>query len=317
MKKLLLLVLCLLCCGAHAEGYNSFADDFLNAGRFDNIAWDGEYVYWLYTPDSLEWTSPPESLYRMKPGEGEAQLLLEGGSELYISGVRNTGVRLLLTVADDLYGDTRPAQINFDGSGYEELPGSIGGVVPGGDAVYNSADGGICKIPLDSMEAELIYSYPADILSQTPRITQFADGKLYFVTDAHDWYELDAESGRVRKFLHLRGDGFVLDGMFYIGDYDAQDGTWRYDLSTGERVQVSELVYGFWQGQGGFVRAVGAGSENWFEGAVFDFSKLEGSLEDVRVASCNANFEYIVDGRLLYHDRQNNRMLWREGSLAE
>jgi len=317
MKRMfsLLLALVLLAGGALAEGYNSFMDDPKNLGFFDQFAWDGLYAYWLHTPDDGSWADPPANLYRMIPGGMEAELLLEGREDLYIYDMQNIGDRLLLSVADSQNGPTHPALINFDGSGYEALPGNIGSVVLGDGVLYNSVDGGIYKIPLDSMKPERIYKYPKEVLKDYPRITQYADGKIYFTTDTHDWYELDIRSGKARKFLHIRGNGFVMNGMFYISDYDALDGTWKYDISTGNRMKISETVYDFKQGCGSLVRATGDDAESWFQGAIFDFSRIADDLESAKVAECDENYEFIIDGRLLHYDWQKNRVDWSEGSI--
>ena len=326
MKRvcLALLALVLLTGGALAEGYNSFTDDYRNLGIFDSFAWDGLYVYWLHTPDDGSWADPPANLYRMIPGGLEAKLLLEGREDLYIYDMLNIKDRLLLSVADGKSDQTHPALINYDGSGYEVLPGNIGSVVTGDidslvpdeNVIYNSVDGGIYEIPREGMKPKCIYKYPKDVLKDNPRITQYADGKLYFVTDAHDWYELDIQAGKAHKFARIRGNGFVLDGMFYISDYDALDGTWKYDISTGNRVKISDIIYDFKQGSGSFVRATGDDAESWFQGAVFDFSKLTDDLEAAKVGACDENHEYIINGKLLCYDWQKNRVDWSKNTIG-
>lgn len=318
MKRvfLVLLVMVLFAGGAMAEGYNSFTDDYKNMGFFDHFAWDGLYVYWLHTPDNGSWADPPANLYRMIPGGFEAELLVEGREDLYIYDIMNIGEKLLLFVADGRSGDTRPSIINFDGSGYKLLGGNVGSVVLGDGVLYNSADGGIYEISLESMKPKLIYKYPKAVLADLPRITQCADGKLYFATDAHDWYELDLKSGKARKFLKIRGNGFVLDGMFYVSDYDKLDGTWKYDISTGNRVKVSDAIYDFKQGYGSFVRATGDDTDSWFQGAIFDFAKMDGDLEAARVGDCDENYEFIVNGKLLRYDWQKNRVDWSDNPVS-
>lgn len=317
MKRicLILLALVLLSSGAVAEGYNSFLDDTKNLGVFDQFAWDGLYAYWLHTPDDGSWADPPANLYRMIPGGPEAELLLEGREDLYIYDILNIGEKLLLSVAEKGGGQTHPALINFDGSGYKVLSGNIGSAVLGEKVIYNSADGGIYQISLETMKPKRIYKYPKDVLEDNPRITQCADGKLYYATDAHDWYELDLKSGKARKFAHIRGNGFVLDGMFYVSDYDALDGTWKYDIATGNRVKISETVYDFEQGSGSLVRATGDDADSWFQGAVFDFSKLEGDLEAARVGECDENYDYMIGGRFLHYDWRKNRVDWSQTSI--
>ena len=318
MKRiiLILLVLALLAGSAFAEGYNSFTDDSRNLGLFDHFAWDGLYAYWLHTPDDGSWADPPANLYRMIPGGMEAQLLLEGREDFYIYDMLNIGDKLLLSVADSGNGQTHPALINFDGSGYKALAGNIGSTVLAEDRVYNSADGGIYEIPLDSMKPKRIYKYPKDVLKDNPRITQCADGKIYFVTDTHDWYELDIKSGKARRFLRMRGNGFALDGMFYISDYDALDGTWKYDISTGNRVKISDTIYDFEQGSGNYVRATGDDPDSWFQGAIFDFSRLDGSLDAAKVGECDEYYEYMIGDRLLRYDWKKNRVNWSETTIG-
>lgn len=312
---LILLALALLFGGAAAEGYNSFMDDAKNLGMFDHFAWDGLYVYWLHTPDDGSWADPPSNLYRMIPGGMEAEMLLEGREDFYIYDILNIGDRLLLSVADRGNGQTHPVLMNFDGSGYKELPGNIGSAVMGEGVIYNSADGGIYEIPLESMRPKCIYKYPREVLEDLPRITQCADGKIYFVTDAFDWFELDLKSGKARKFLHIRGNGFVLDGMFYVSDYDALDGTWKYDIATGNRVKISDTIYDFEQGSGSLVRATGDDADSWFQGSIFDFSHPADKLEEKKIAECDENYEFIIDGRLLRYDWQKNRVDWSGGAL--
>lgn len=312
MKRMFLILLALAILGgaAHGEGYNSFMDDFGNLGFFDQFAWDGLYAYWLHTPDDGSWADPPSNLYRMIPGGMEPELLLEGREDFYIYDILNIGEKLLLSVAEKGGGETHPALINFDGSGYKDLPGNIGSTVLGDGVIYNSADGGIYEIPLKTMKPKRIYKYPKNVLQDNPRITQCADGKMYFVTDVHDWYELDIKSGKARKFLHIRGNGFVLNGMFYISDYDKLDGTWKYDISTGNRVKVSEKVYDFEQGSGTLIRATGDDPDSWFQGAIFDFSKLTDDLEAVKTADCDENYEFIVGEKILRYDWKKNRVDW-------
>lgn len=312
MKRILAaaIVLILIAGNALAAGYNSFMDDPGNAGRFDNVAWDGEYVYWLHTPDDGSWADPPANLYRMVPGEGEAEMLLQGREDLYIYSMLNIGGRLLLSVADEGGGGTHPVLLNFDGGSFEALPGNIGSVVVGEGVLYNSADGAVYEIPLDTMKPKVIYKYAKAVLRDNPVLCQYADGKLYFVTDTHDWYELDLERKKARQFLSIRGSGFVWDGMFYVSDFDALDGSWKYDISSGSRVKISDAIYDFLQGSGSFVRATGDDADSWFQGCVFDFAKLEGDLEAAHIAECGEYRDYIINGRILHHDWENNRMEW-------
>lgn len=312
MKRICLIMLAIALLGgaAFAEGYNSFMDDSDNLGIFDQFAWDGLYAYWLHTPDDGSWAEPCANLYRMIPGGMEAELLLEGREDLYIYDMLNIGEKLLLAVADSQNGQTHPALINFDGSGYKALPGNIGGTVLGDGVIYNSADGGIYEIPLDSMKPKCIYKYPKNVLEDNPWLTQYTDGKLYFTTDTHDWYELDIQSGKAQKFLNIRGNGFVLDGMFYVSDFDLRDGTWKYDISTGNRVKISETIYDFKQGCGSLVRATGDNPDSWFQGTVFDFSKLTDDLEAVKAGTCDENHEFIIGNRFLRYDWKKNRVDW-------
>lgn len=313
---LILLALVLLSGGATAEGYNSFTDDYRKLGIFDQFVWDGLYVYWLRTPNNDSWTEPPANLYRMVPGGLEAELLLEGREDLYIYGLLNIKDRLLLSVANEKDGQTHPALINFDGSGYQVLPGNIGSVVTGDidslvpdeNVIYNSVDGSIYEIPLDSMKPRRIYKYPKDVLNDNPRIIQCVDGKLYFGTDTHEWYELDIQSGMARRFAQIRGNGFVMDGMFYVADFDTSDGTWKYDISTGNRMKLSDTVYDFKQGMGGIIRAMGDAADGWFQGVLFDFSYLKNDLEEVKILEWDENYTYIAGNKFIYYDWQKNRV---------
>lgn len=319
MKRVFLILLILVLLGGVGigEGYNSFMDDVGNLDFFELFSWDGLYVYWLHTPDDGSWADPPANLYRMIPGGMEAELLLEGREDFYIYDILNIGEKLLLSVADKGGGETHPALINFDGSGYQDLPGNIGSVVLGDGVIYNGVDDGIYEIPLDSMNPRRIYKYPKDVLKDNPRITQCADGKMYFVTDAYDWYELDLKSGKARNFLHVRGNGFVLDCMFYISDFDAADGTWRYDISTGNRVKVSEVVYDFKQGLGCLIRATGDAKDSWFQNVLFDFSYLKDDLEETRVLEWSENNAYIAGNKFIRYDWQKNRVDWFKTSIDE
>lgn len=309
MKRMLLILLALVLLGGAAlgEAYNSFMDDFGNLGFFDQFAWDGLYAYWLHTPDDGSWADPPANLYRMIPGGMEPELLLEGREDFYIYDILNIGEKLLLSVAEKGGGETHPVLLNFDGSGYKALPGNIGSVVLGDGVIYNSVDEGIYEIPLDSMKPKMIWPY---MLEENARLVQYADGKLYSVNDSHVWFELKVGSNKAKKIARVRGNGFVLDGMFYISDYDKLDGTWKYDISTGNRVKISEKVYDFEQGCGSLVRATGDDPDSWFQGAIFDFSKLTDDLEAVKTADCDENYEFIVGEKILRYDWKKNRVDW-------
>lgn len=316
MKRILLILLTLAMLGgaAFAQGYNSFTDDDKNLGFFDQFAWDGLYAYWLHTPDDGSWADPPANLYRMIPGSLEAELLLEGREDLYIYNILNIGDKLLLSVADEGSGDTHPALINFDGSGYQALPGNIGSVVLGDGVLYNSVHDGLYEIPLDTMKPKMIYPYMygKGVFEETPRLVQYADGKLYLVSEdeAYTWYELKPGNNKMYKIAQIRGNGFVLDGMFYISDFDKLDGTWKYDISTGNRMKISEKVYDFKQGSGTLIRATGDDPDSWFQGAIFDFSKLTDDLEAVKTANCDENYEFIAGDKILRYDWKKNRADW-------
>jgi len=300
-----------------ADSYNSFMDDSKNAGIYDQFAWDGEYVYWLHTPNDGSWANPPANLYRMVPGSGEAQLLLEGSEDLYIHSMLNIGDSLLLSVSEEIDAQSHPALINFDGSDFRMLPGNIGSVVPGEGAIYNCADGEIYRISLKDMKPKRIYKFPANLLDKNPVLKQYADGKLYYSTEEHAWYEFDVRSGKVIKIAEIRGEGFVLDGMLYISDLDAMDGTWRYDISSGNRVQVSERIYNFQQGSGSTVLAVGDDPDSWFQGVLFDFSAPVTNLEEVRTDTCDEYYDVLLDGRILHYNWQKNRVDWKENLVGE
>lgn len=317
MKRMMLILLALVLSvgGAFAQGYNSFTDDSKNMGPFSHFAWDGLYAYWLHTPDDGSWADPPANLYRMIPGGAEAELLLEGREDLYIYDLVNIGEKLLLSVAEKGGGETHPALINFDGSGYQVLPGNIGSVALGDGVLYNSVEDGIYEIPLDTMKPRMILGY---VLEEIPRLVQYADGKLYLVSDEepYTWYELKPGSSKMFKIAQVRGTGFVMDGMLYISDYDKLDGTWKYDVSTGNRVKISDSIYAFEQGYGSFIRATGDDADSWFQGAIFDFAKLTDDLEAVKVGECDENYEFIVNGRLLRYDWQKNRVDWSGNKIT-
>lgn len=314
MKRIciMLLVLCLLAGAALAEGYNSFMDDSMNAGRYDHFAWDGEYVYWLKAPEGDDWVEAPANVYRMRPGDDGAEMILQGRDDLWIYGLLNIGDCLLLSVADQASGETCPALLDFDGGECRELSGSIGSVVMGVNAVYNSTDDGIYRIPLKNMKPRRIFEYPAELLAFNPVLEQYADGKLYIGTEEPAKYELDLDSGKLRRIAEVRGDGFVMDGMLYIADYDALDGTWQYDISTGNRVRISERTYSFKQGSGHMVRANGDDAESWFQGAVYDWSGLENGMEAAKIQDCSEKYDLLLGGRMLHYDWEQNRVDWAD-----
>ena len=69
------------------------------------------------------------------------------------------------------------------------------------------------------------------------------------------------------------------------------------------------------QGSGSLVRATGDDADSWFQGAVFDFSKLEDDLEAVRVGECDENYDYMIGGRFLHYDWRKNRVDWSQTSI--
>lgn len=316
MKRLctmLLAVLLLLSCSTWAEEYNSFMDDPNNSGFNGQFAWDGEYVYWLHTPVDPAWENQSASLYRMRPGEKEAYLLLEGKAEAQIHGLLNIGDALLLSIEKEgSNGVCTPALLDFDGGNYRELSGNIGGTVRTPDAIYNSVDGCIYRISLKTMKPKRIYRYPEKLLKYNPVLRQYVDGKLYFSTEEHAVYEVNAGGGKAREIARVRGDGFILNGMLYIADYDAGSGTWCYDLSAGTREKISDIIYTFHQGADGFVKASEQKNGN---GVIFDFLWLTDSLDGVRMGACDANYDVLLGGRLLRYDWEKNYVDWSDDPL--
>lgn len=305
-----------------AAEYNSFMHDDCNAGRFDHFAWIDGYVYWLHAPDdSLDWAEVPANLYRMRPGEGEAEIILRGGEDRWIYGVLAIGDRLLLSVANENLGKTHPALVNADGSGYKKLPGNIGSVVLYAGTIYNSVDGGIYEIDPDTMKPERIYSYPAEIAGDNPTLVQKEGLRLIFVTDSFDWYQLDLQFGELRRIAQMRGDGFMLEYKFYIGDYD-RGGTYRYDLRGG-REKISDQTYMFLQGDGNYVRALR--QDGVFEfglgaapaGMIFNMNWLWDDLESALVGACNAYGDFLLGGQLYHYDAVENRVELSAEPVAE
>jgi hypothetical protein len=229
MKHMLLILLLLMLLGGTvlAEGYNSFMDDSKNLGVFDQFAWDGLYAYWLHTPDDGSWAEPSANLYRMIPGGMEAELLLEGREDMYIYDMLNIGEKLLLSVADSQNGQTHPALINFDGSGYKALPGNIGGAVLGDGVIYNSADGGFISVGGTSVSAPVFAGITATLLQNNPQVL------------------LDRT---LPEYLYLvAGETRYNEPQYYFNDitvgsngvYDALKG---YDMSTGLGAPIAKQI---------------------------------------------------------------------------
>ena len=153
---------------------NSFTDDRFNSGMYEGFSMIGEYVYWLRAPDEpLEGKEQPADLYRMKPGQGEAELLLASDEDPFlIGGVVCIGEKLLLSVMDEDYESWHPAIINPDGSGYQRLPGNIGSVVMYANTIMNSVDGAIYEISAHTLQPTKIYTYPAAIAADNPILVQ-------------------------------------------------------------------------------------------------------------------------------------------------
>lgn len=318
MKRLLLclLALSLLSASALAEGYNSFLDDKYNAGSFDQFVWDGRYVYWLGAPEDGG-AEDPANIYRMRPGGMGAETVLEGRTDLRVQSMLNIGGRLLLKVERSDSDACMPALLNLEDGDYQELSGNIGSCVLSQGVLFNSSDGQIYRIPTDSMKPQSIYVYSEELAQQNPVLRQVADGWLYFSTDEPAWYGLNLSGGKLQRIASVRGDGFVVNGMLYISDYDALDGTWKYDVDTGNRVKVSECIYTFKQGQNGFVRAVGDDEDSWFQGCILDFNRAASNIEDLRVGECDENYDILLGGKLLHYDWQQNRVDWSEEDVAK
>lgn len=324
MKRvfLFLMAMALLSGAALAEGYNSFTDDPNNApGHYQNFAWDGEYVYWLDSPDSLDWQETPNNIYRMRPGDAQAEIILQGREDLWVYSMRNIGKSLLLSAANENSGSLRPALVNFDGSGLRMLPGNIGSCVLADDAIYNSVDGGVYRIPLDTMKPGRIYSYPKEILSQNPILSQYADGKLYLYTDgdgpSNASYELNPDTGKLRMIVQTPAEGVAVNGGFYIRDVGENHGTWRYDLSTGEKLRISENTYSFKQGWGDLIMTTGYQGDEWFQGSIFDFSRLADGLEAAKAGECGESDDVILGGRLIHYDWKTNRVDYSDNPISE
>ena len=299
-----------------AAGYNSFFDDKLNAGYYDNKAWDGEYVYWLAAPNDNTWNEYPNNVYRMRPGDEKAEMILEGREDLWVYNIWNIGDKLLLGVHEKAYGnDIKPALIDFDGSNYRELSGRIGSVVLAGDVLYNSVGGHIYEIDLDTMESTKIYSYPEEIAAKNPILYQIADDMLYYSTDTHEIYSLyrypdaDTKSGKVAEG---RGSWFVYNGYLYMSDYEKENGTWKYNVYGGaNHVQISDKTYAFYQGSGEYIRArrlSNEGGEEPDQGSIIDITKMQSSLEEGIIGSCDHYYDAIFGGNLIRYDWENNIM---------
>lgn len=305
--------------GVAALESNTFFDDTANAGRFAHFAWDGEYFYWLHGEnDSLSWTEISMNLYRMKPGQKEAELILQGGEDFWIQGVCCLGDSLLLSVADENSGQTHPAIIDLNGSGYQQLPGNIGSVVLEPDSIYNSVDGAIYRIDISAMKPKKIYTYPVHIADDHPILIQKIGMNLYFTTDSFDWYNLDLQTGTLDKICTVRGDGFVKDYQLYISDYD-RGGTYRYNMA-GERTKVSDQTYMFLQGSGDYVRARVMDTRNWDSstgGRIFDMTWITNRLEDALIGTCHYYNDILLSGRLAHFDDQNNRVDWSTEPVAD
>ena len=299
-------------CAQAALEYNSFFHDDSNAGRFMSFAWDGEYIYWLHAPDdSLSWLEVPYNLYRMKPGEAEAELLLSSDEDPFLIGdMACIGDRLLLSVMNEDYESWHPAVVNPDGSGYQQLPGNIGSVVIYANTIMNSVDGAIYEISADNLTPKKVFTYPAAIAADNPVLVQREGINLYFVTDSHDWYHLDLGTAQLRKICRLRGDGFVREYRLYISDYD-NGGTWRYNTLDGSREKISENTYTFMQGSGDLVLAqlqdpAGLGSARG--GRIFDLTWMWDDLNSALIGTCEPYSDFLLGGRLYTYDREKNRV---------
>ena len=324
MKRMLLGLMLLVLLTGNAQAaleYNSFFDDDANAGRFTHFARVGEYIYWLYLPgDGFGWLETPYNLYRMKPGEGEAELLLKSGEEPFLIGdMVCIGEKLLLSVTDENYDNWYPAVVNLDGSGYRQLPGNIGSVVICPEKIYNSVDGAIYEIDTNTMSPRKIYSYPKEIAGDNPVLTQCEGLNLYFTTDSNDWYRLDLQFMELKKIDRIRGDGFVRDFKFYVGDYDT-GGTYCYDLADGERKKISDQTHTFLQGSGDFVLARlldpdGFGSAQG--GRIFDLTWMWDDLQSALIGTCTPYYNFLLGGGLLKYDPQTNRVSYSTEPVAQ
>lgn len=315
MKRIFALILVLLlllsACAQASLDYNSFFDDDSNAGRFTKFSVAGEYVYWLHAPDdSLDWLEKPANLYRMKPGGQEAELVLQGREDFWMEDVHFIGRQLLISAADENGGQAHPAVMNLDGDFYKVLPGNIGSVVVYPNVIMNSVDGAIYEIDTDDLKPKKVYTYPAAIAADNPILVQREGINLCFVTDSHDWYQLDLGTMRLTKICRIRGDGFVREYKLYISDYDS-GGTYRYNVLDGSRQQISENTYMFLQGSGDFVLAklqdpAGLGSAEG--GRIFDLTWLRDDLQGALIGTCDAGSDFLLGGRLYSYDRQANRV---------
>lgn len=316
------LVLCMLCASvAAAEGYNSYFDDAHNKGRFFDFAVVDGYAYWLHDAEpGMFYLIQPLDLYRMKPGEGEAELLIESKEEpFWIRGMVCIGDKLLLSVTDEDYGEDYPAVVNLDGSGCKRLPGYIGSIVVCPDRIYNSVDGGIYEVDIDTLKPKQIYSYPREIARENPRLTQIEGTNLYFNTDNYDWYSLDLESMELAKIDCIQGDGFARDNRFYISDYN-WGGTYCYDLASGERTRISENTYCFQMGDGDYLKAYtkeplnGVAEEDRQitgfreQGYIFNMACFEDNLDKALVGECQLTDAYLAEGKMYLYDWENNRV---------
>lgn len=322
MKRLMLWILILMLLGGNALAAletNSFFDDAANAGGFASFAWDGEYFYWLHGKnDSLSWEEIPVNLYRMKPGQMEAELILQGREDFWIWDVYSIGDRLLLSVSDEINGETHPAVVKMDGSSLKLLDGNIGSVVLEGGRIYNSADGAIYEININKLKPKKIYEYPAHIAGDHPILIQKIGMNLYFTTDSFDWYNLDLQTGMLNQICTLRGDGFVKDYKLYISDYD-NGGTYCYDMS-GARTKISDHRYVFLQGSGDYVRAQlvdPAGLGSAAGGRIFDMTWITDRLEDALIGTCDPMYDCLLGGRLAHYDADQNRMSWSSEPVTE
>ena len=318
------LMLAMLCSNAMAAlEYNSFFDDDANAGRFDAnaFAWHGDYVYWLYEPeDSLTWIVQPQNVYRMKPGAAEAEMVLQGREDFQIYDMLQIGDKLLLSVADEEYGQAHPVLFSPENGKCEKLPGNIGSVVMGAGKIYNSVDGAIYEIDIDTLKPKKIYTYPREIAGDNPVMFQCEGLNLYFCTDSFDQYRLDLQMEKLIKIANIRGDGFVKDYKFYVSDYD-NGGTYCYDLANGKKMKVSDGTYRFEQGHtGGYVRAALADEENFGDedsGRVFDLTWMQDDLEETLAGKCKRERTFMLNGVLYRYDIHENRIDFSGESVAE
>ncbi len=322
MKRVFMfvLMLALVCgCAMASAGYNSFFDNELNAGYYDNKAWDGEYVYWLDAPDDNTWNEYPNNIYRMRPGDEKAEMILEGREDRYIFNFWNIGDRLLLAVYDGIHAEfAKPALIDFDGGNYRVLSGRIGSVVLAGDVLFNSIDGHVYEVDLSTMERKHIYSYPEEIAAKNPILYQFADDMLYFSTDTHEIYSfyryVDEHGGGAHKKADCLGSWFVHDGFLYMSDHNQKDGTWKCSAVTGNRIQkLSDDTYTFYQGYDRrYIRALPASAEGWTvnddAGVIIDINLIGSGIENAIIGSCNHYYDAVFGEKIIRYDWENNRM---------